>query len=169
MRCRFDLGILVVLPDANAERSGFFRHVDFLQGMLRVTDQVDLAIFVFVPLGPAYFPNFILGRPEELLAGALFCAALVGYATKLALIIAADEDHVCIQIRDNGVGIEHQNLTKVFTHGFTTRKEGHGFGLHCSALTARELGGSLSVQSDGIGQGTTFTLRLPLKKETAGA
>lgn len=84
----------------------------------------------------------------------------------MTLIVAIDGDHVCIRVRDNGVGIEQANLTKVFTHGFTTRKEGHGFGLHSSALAAQELGGSLSVHSDGIGLGTTFTLRIPMKKET---
>jgi signal transduction histidine kinase len=84
----------------------------------------------------------------------------------MTLIVAIDEDSACIQVRDNGVGIEHKNLTKLFTHGFTTRKEGHGFGLHSSALAAQELGGSLSVHSDGIGHGTTFTLRIPLKRET---
>lgn len=38
---------------------------------------------------------------------------------------------------------------------------GHGFGLHSSALAAQELGGSLTVHSDGPGQGATFTLELP--------
>ena len=46
-------------------------------------------------------------------------------------------------------------------HKITTRKDGHGFGLHCGALAAKELGGSLIIQSDGPGQGATFTLELP--------
>ena len=62
---------------------------------------------------------------------------------------------------DNGIGIPPENLTRIFNHGFTTRKEGHGFGLHSGALAAKEMGGSLTVQSDGPGQGATFTLELP--------
>jgi signal transduction histidine kinase len=52
-------------------------------------------------------------------------------------------------------------LTRIFQYGFTTREEGHGFGLHSSALAAQELGGSLTVHSDGPGQGATFSLEIP--------
>jgi signal transduction histidine kinase len=71
----------------------------------------------------------------------------------------------CVQISvtDNGIGIASENLTRIFAHGFTTRKDGHGFGLHSSALAAREMGGSLNVRSEGLGKGATFTLELPLK------
>ena len=54
-----------------------------------------------------------------------------------------------------------ENLTRIFTHGFTTAKHGHGFGLHSSALAAREMGGTLTARSDGPGRGATFTLELP--------
>jgi signal transduction histidine kinase len=67
-----------------------------------------------------------------------------------------------IAIADNGVGIASELLTKIFTHGFTTRRDGHGFGLHSGALAARELGGTLAAQSGGAGTGATFLLRLPL-------
>jgi C4-dicarboxylate-specific signal transduction histidine kinase len=68
---------------------------------------------------------------------------------------------VRIEIQDNGMGIPQEMLTRIFQYGFTTRKEGHGFGLHSSALAAQELGGSLTVHSDGPGRGATFTLELP--------
>ncbi len=64
---------------------------------------------------------------------------------------------------DNGVGISLENLVRIFAHGFATKKDGHGFGLHRGALAARELGGSLRVRSAGLGQGATFTLELPLQ------
>jgi two-component system NtrC family sensor kinase len=70
-----------------------------------------------------------------------------------------------IEVRDNGVGIAPEMLTRIFQHGFTTREEGHGFGLHSSALAAQELGGSLSAHSEGPGQGATFTLDLPAVPE----
>jgi len=69
---------------------------------------------------------------------------------------------VSVVVTDNGVGILPENMTRIFSHGFTTRKNGHGFGLHSGALAAQELGGSLTVASDGPGCGATFTLQLPL-------
>ncbi len=71
-------------------------------------------------------------------------------------------DRVCVAVSDNGMGIAPENLTRIFTHGFTTKPKGHGFGLHASANAATELDGSLTVKSDGLGQGATFELELPL-------
>ena len=64
---------------------------------------------------------------------------------------------------DNGNGIAPENLSRIFAHGFTTKKDGHGFGLHSAARAAKEMGGSLAVQSEGPGRGATFTLELPVK------
>ena len=77
-------------------------------------------------------------------------------------IKTAGETRIRIQVADNGIGILPENLTRIFSQGFTTRKDGHGFGLHSGALDARELGGTLSVHSDGPGMGATFTLELPM-------
>ena len=67
-----------------------------------------------------------------------------------------------ISVADNGEGIEPQNLTRVFSHGFTTRSNGHGFGLHSCVLAAQEMGGRLSAHSDGAGRGAIFTLDIPI-------
>ena len=69
---------------------------------------------------------------------------------------------VRIAIIDNGVGIAPDIMPRIFTHGFTTRANGHGFGLHSAALAAQDLRGSLQAKSDGPGRGATFTLDLPL-------
>jgi len=69
---------------------------------------------------------------------------------------------VRVSVADDGIGIPPENLTRIFAHGFTTKKDGHGFGLHSGALAAKELGGSLAVMSGGVGQGATFTLELPV-------
>ena len=68
-----------------------------------------------------------------------------------------------IEVTDNGMGISSENLTKIFQHGFTTKKDGHGFGLHSGALVAKEMKGSLTAHSEGVGHGATFTLELPFK------
>jgi C4-dicarboxylate-specific signal transduction histidine kinase len=76
-------------------------------------------------------------------------------------ISAADEETLRIVVADNGIGISPENLTRIFAHGFTTREDGHGFGLHSGALAAKSMGGALSVASDGPSHGAAFTLELP--------
>lgn len=68
-----------------------------------------------------------------------------------------------IDVSDNGAGISKDNLTSIFSHGFTTKENGKGFGLHSSANAAKELGGSLIATSPGKGEGAAFVLTLPLK------
>jgi PAS domain S-box-containing protein len=87
----------------------------------------------------------------------------------IARIRREGEAWLVLEIEDNGVGIPAENLTKIFTHGFTTRPNGHGFGLHSSALAAKALGGTLTAHSDGPGRGARFTLRIPYKSSTAAS
>jgi ligand-binding sensor domain-containing protein/signal transduction histidine kinase len=68
-----------------------------------------------------------------------------------------------ISVLDNGIGIPPENMERIFNHGFTTKKDGHGFGLHSSALAAKSIGGSLRVESEGTGKGACFILEIPLK------
>jgi NO-binding membrane sensor protein with MHYT domain/signal transduction histidine kinase len=68
---------------------------------------------------------------------------------------------VAIEVQDSGVGISVDVLDRLFEFGFTTKKDGHGFGLHTSAILAKELAGDLSAFSDGPGRGARFILRLP--------
>jgi signal transduction histidine kinase len=72
-------------------------------------------------------------------------------------------------VQDTGIGIAPENLTSIFSHGFTTKKDGHGFGLHSSALVAARMGGSLQVHSEGPGTGATFTLELPVHHSPSAA
>ncbi len=80
-------------------------------------------------------------------------------------------DTARIEVEDDGVGIPRENLTKIFHHGFTTKKNGHGFGLHVSANAATEMKAKLHARSDGPGRGATFTLDIPLEEaaELVGA
>ena len=82
---------------------------------------------------------------------------------QMTLRILNDQDRVRISVSDNGVGIPVENLTRIFNHGFTTKKTGHGFGLHNAANAAKAMGGDLYVHSAGVGHGATFTLELPIQ------
>jgi signal transduction histidine kinase len=70
-----------------------------------------------------------------------------------------------ISVTDTGIGITSDHLPKIFSHGFTTRSDGHGFGLHSAAIAAQQMKGKLAAASDGLGKGATFTLTIPLVQE----
>jgi len=81
-------------------------------------------------------------------------------------IASGEEGYVEIRVEDTGVGIAAGDLERIFNYGFTTKKDGHGYGLHGSANTAREMGGSVTASSDGPGQGAVFALTLPAAPAT---
>ena len=82
---------------------------------------------------------------------------------QITLSVRSSAGFLYLSVEDNGCGIAPEHQAKIFRHGFTTKREGHGFGLHASANTAQEMGGSLSFSSAGKGQGTCFMLKLPYK------
>ena len=90
------------------------------------------------------------------------CDESDGTEKRVTVRVRAVNGTMLIAVIDTGVGIQPENLERIFSHGFTTRKGGHGFGLHSCALAAQDLGGSLQAESAGPGQGATFTLTLPL-------
>ncbi len=73
-----------------------------------------------------------------------------------------------VEVEDTGCGIPAENMGRIFTHGFTTKREGHGFGLASSASAAAEMGGTLTAYSDGEGKGARFTIDLPLRLPAEG-
>jgi signal transduction histidine kinase len=74
---------------------------------------------------------------------------------------ALENREVLLEVEDSGCGIAREHLPLIFTHGFTTKPDGHGFGLHYAACNAAELGGTLSAESEGLGRGATFRLVFP--------
>ncbi|HEX8441016.1 trifunctional serine/threonine-protein kinase/ATP-binding protein/sensor histidine kinase [Archangium sp.] len=85
---------------------------------------------------------------------------------RLHVRLAAQGHTALIQVVDNGMGIAPEIRERLFSQGFTTREDGHGLGLHSSALAAKLLGGSLALESEGPGKGATATLELPLAEAT---
>jgi ligand-binding sensor domain-containing protein/signal transduction histidine kinase len=83
---------------------------------------------------------------------------------KLDIAESGDAPRLRIRVEDNGEGIAPENLTRLFAHGFTTRKNGHGFGLHSCALAVKEMKGSITAFSDGLGRGAAFVLELPINR-----
>ncbi|UZE26304.1 HAMP domain-containing histidine kinase [Pseudomonas sp. B21-056] len=100
----------------------------------------------------------------NLISNAKFAMSHVSEPREMTLgIRIVDRTTLCLSVKDRGEGIAPDNLARIFNHGFTTRKDGHGFGLHSCALAAVEMSGRLHVHSDGPGQGALFTLEIPLE------
>lgn len=120
----------------------------------------------FHPLPPVVTDRHaVLQILVNLVANARHALAHVAGARRLILALAPHGgDRVRIEVRDTGIGIPAENLPRIFQHGFTTKKEGHGFGLHSGAIAAKQLGGALTAHSDGPGLGATFVLELPLRQ-----
>ena len=85
--------------------------------------------------------------------------------SEIKISVAKMDECIQIAVADNGIGIAFENLTKLFNHGFTTKRHGHGFGLHSGANSAKAMGGSLAASSEGLGLGATFTLTLPVREK----
>ncbi len=88
---------------------------------------------------------------------------------RIEIVLARTGSGVRVEVRDNGVGIAPEHLTRIFAHGFTTKSGGHGFGLHSAANAAREMGGSLVARSEGAGRGATFVLEIPVAEAAVAA
>ncbi|GAB4511464.1 MAG: hypothetical protein Tsb0020_29260 [Haliangiales bacterium] len=103
----------------------------------------------------------------NLVRNAVESLATVAPPRSLQLRYHTDANWLYVEVADNGAGITGDAIDKVFSHGFTTKKTGHGFGLHSSSVAAETMKGTLAVASDGEGQGARFTLKLPLCRSDA--
>ena len=119
---------------------------------------------------PSSLPKIVVDRHKviqvlmNLIRNAKYaCDAGATGEKRIIVRVRRQEQRLTISVADNGVGIPRENLDRIFNHGFTTKKNGHGFGLHSGALAAKEMGGKLSVSSEGPGKGAEFTLELPLE------
>lgn len=164
---------IVAMQQNYASVAGFVERVE-LDGLVKDALEINAAALTrhgvqathhFESTPPLFLDKHkVLQVLVNLIQNAKYAMEETGQREKhMTLSIRLNEGRsVAIIVQDNGVGIASENLTRIFGHGFTTRKEGHGFGLHSSALAAREMGGELKAHSEGLGKGATFTLELPL-------
>jgi signal transduction histidine kinase len=81
---------------------------------------------------------------------------------RVVLSTSRERDWCVLRVRDNGSGIAEEHLGRLFEPFFTTKPvgQGTGLGLSISARLVREGGGEIGVESR-VGEGATFTIRLP--------
>ena len=115
----------------------------------------------------------VMGDPDELKAAV---SNLIDNAIKYSPgavaveveLLALDARRVAVRVRDRGIGISKSELKRVFRRFYripeavAMRVKGSGLGLFIVSSVARKHGGRVSAESDGPGQGSTFTLQLPI-------
>ena len=84
---------------------------------------------------------------------------------QIAIQLRRVDGRVRLTVSDSGRGIDPEHVSRIFNFGFTTKKSGNGFGLHSAANAMTEMGGKISAHSEGLGQGATFALEIPLITE----
>ncbi len=153
----------------NADVREFVAPADLMEDALRIAGHTPVNEAIEVVREYDAVPDVRLDRHKvvhvivNLISNARYAIAAAARGGQIQLCIRPQgEGHVRMDVADNGVGIPEENLVRVFNYGFTTRPEGHGFGLHGAALWAKELGGTLSAHSLGPGRGARFSLALPV-------
>ncbi|HSM69429.1 MAG TPA: HAMP domain-containing sensor histidine kinase, partial [Xanthomonadales bacterium] len=119
----------------------------------------------FEPLPPFIVDKYkVMQILVNLLENAIHaCSKVAVEDRRLTLRISGNEDWVDMEVIDTGSGLDPEHQAQLFNFGFTGREGGHGYGLYSGLLAAQEMGGNLSVHSDGLGHGASFTLSLPAR------
>ena len=123
-------------------------------------------------LGELLLPSTSLGMVlQNLIQNAAESAACAGQARARLRIDAdivetAGRQELRLVLSDSAGGVAPENLPRLFQKGFSTKSQAtnSGLGLHWCANALAALGGAISVHSDGIGRGTRFEIRLPLRE-----
>jgi signal transduction histidine kinase len=131
--------------DETEAREGIVVHESLLEGLLSIKTSPDMLTETF----------------KVMVKNAVEAIREKGGGGDLWIESRLDDDAVAeVLIRDNGIGIEPENLSKVFEMRWSTKKAGMGFGLFWTKDYIEGLGGSIKVESVWQ-KGTTFRISLP--------
>ena len=173
-----EVGAIIQLQQSHAKAMGLIEPTsiaELVENSLQINAEALKRDNVQVKHNLATLPNLLLDRHKilqiltNLVCNAAYALSESDRQDKVLTINVKETEsgRLRIDVCDNGVGIPEENLTRIFEHGFTTKKKGHGFGLHSTALSANELNGSIVARSDGPGKGAVFTVELPFQTQEA--
>lgn len=172
------VGDIIQLQQSHSKSKGLIEPTsiaELVEDTLQINSEALTRNNIEVQRELANLPTVLIDRHKvlqmltNLISNAIYALSKSGRDDKVLKIFVGEpkDGYFRIDVCDNGMGIPPENLTRIFEHGFTTKKKGHGFGLHSTALSANELNGSIKVHSDGPGRGAVFTLELPFKTQEA--
>jgi len=171
-----DVGSIIQLQQSHAKAEGLIEATsiaELVENTLQINADALTRENVHVERNLAPLPTLMLDRHKvlqiltNLISNATYALSESGRPDKILTISAKEtkSGRLRIDVCDNGVGIPPENLTRIFEHGFTSKKKGYGFGLHSTALSANELNGWIAARSGGPGKGAVFTVELPFKTQ----
>ena len=172
------VGDIIQLQQSHSQTKGLTEPTsieELVEDALKINAEMITRNKVEVKRELADLPTLLLDRHKvlqiltNLISNAIYALSISSRDDRILKICVKEpkSGFLRINVCDNGIGIPKENLTRIFEHGFTTKKTGHGFGLHSTALSANELNGSIKVHSDGPGKGAVFTVELPYKTQEA--
>ena len=172
------VGDIIQLQQSHSKTKGLVEPTsieELVEDTLKINAEMITRNSVDVRREIANLPTLLLDRHKvlqvltNLICNATYALSKSDRKDKILKIQVNEQNNgiLRIDICDNGIGIPEENLTRIFEHGFTTKKKGHGFGLHSTALSVNELNGSIKAYSDGPGKGAVFTVELPFKTQEA--
>lgn len=172
------VGDIIQLQQSHSKSKGLIEPtsiIELVEDTLQINSEAMTRNNIEIRRELANLPTVLIDRHKvlqmltNLISNAIYALSKSGREDKILKISIGEpkDGFFRIDVCDNGIGIPPENLTRIFEHGFTTKKKGHGFGLHSTALSANELNGSIRVHSDGPGRGAVFTLELPFKTQEA--
>ncbi len=172
------VGDIIQLQQSHSKTKGLIEPTsieEIIEDTLKINAEMITRNSVDVRREIPELPNLLLDRHKvlqiltNLISNAIYALSKSESEEKTLKIQVKElkNGRLRIDVCDNGIGIPKENLTRIFEHGFTTKKKGHGFGLHSTALSANELNGSIKALSDGPGKGSVFTVELPFKTQEA--
>ena len=130
--------------------------------------QRPLSIERAMPDQPLY-ARYDLGVLKTVLRNLLDNAAKYGGADRpVRVAVARQGDWAAIEVCDQGIGLAAEEREKIFQKFYRVgeemvrQTEGSGLGLYLARELIRQMGGRITVESPGVGQGTTFRVSLPL-------
>jgi len=170
------VGDIIQLQQSNSKTKGLIEPTsiaELVEDTIQINAEAISRNNVKVIRELANLPTVLFDRHKvlqiltNLISNAIYALSMSDQDDRLLTISIKEPKNgfVPIEVQDNGIGIPKENLTRIFEHGFTTKKKGHGFGLHSTALSANELNGSIIANSDGPGKGAVFTVKLPFQTQ----
>ncbi|TKJ37474.1 MAG: hypothetical protein CEE38_08225 [Planctomycetes bacterium B3_Pla] len=168
------VGDIIQLQQSHSKAKGLIEPTsiaELVEDALQINAETTARNNIQIKRDIANLPTILLDRHKvlqiltNLISNAIYALSGSSQDDKILAIHVKEQKsgQLRIDVCDNGVGISKENLTRIFEHGFTTKKKGHGFGLHSIALSTNELNGSITPHSDGPGKGAVFTVELPFE------
>lgn len=159
-----------VSVDQSSSQSRVFNIAEYIEEILTSIHHVikHTQIIIEVECEPTLSINGCPGTFSQIISNLVLNASIHAFPDKQGVItIKANEqgEHLNLMVMDDGIGIEQENLSKIFEPFYTTNRDNGGSGLGLNIvynIVTNQLNGSINCASE-LGQGTVFSISFPVE------